>query len=175
MSKAIHLGEIDHLGVRPRYVMIVGGIASGKNHVIHQHIRTIPVMDVDDIMESRGFTDYSGHHFAEAMKEIGSVIVEMMAGRKCLIAMGTSSNLTNAINRLHSAKMAGYSTVMAYIDAPVEQCLAQNAERRGKGKRFVADEELRKIERTNVGAAQVAATLRDTVLVDFYAHYLNVR
>jgi predicted kinase len=175
MSKAIHLWQIDNLQSRPRYVMIAGGIASGKNHVVKEHIHSIKIMDVDDVMERMSYTDYTGVQFHHAMQIIGKEIDMMMGRKECLIAMGTSSNLGNAINRLHYAKMMGYTTILAYIDAPVEQAVSQNTERREKGKRFVTDEEARKIERTNTGAAQTVAALKDTALVDYFAHYLNIR
>jgi len=176
MPENISLDSIQMLKERPRYILTAGGIGSGKSYTLRLYAPSIPVMDVDDVMAHLGFTDYNNHdNFSLAMDIISGRINTMMLHRECLIAMGTSSSMHYTINKLFWAKQKGYTTVLVHIDAPVGQCLAQNEERRLKGKRAVEPKDLGRIEQTCIGSALVAATLSKTDLVDYFCHHQNIR
>ena len=174
-AKMIGIERVAHLPHRPLYVLIAGGIAAGKNHVVHQHLPTIPVMDVDHVMEANGWTDYDGDEYKQAMAIIRERIEERMAARQSLIAMGTAANLPFTVDRLHNAKLLGYTTVLLHVDAPEHQALAQNEERRLKGKRAVPNHLKYRILETYRDSRRTVELLRDTVLVDFHVHHVNVR
>jgi len=92
-----------------------------------------------------------------------------------MVAMGTASNTTLAIDRLYAAKMKGYVTVLVHIDAPVSQAMEQNHYRIKKGERGVSQADEHKIETTTSGAAQTVALLRESALVDYFVYYNNTR
>jgi hypothetical protein len=176
-SKLIGIDDIDKLAAECRlYILVAGGIAVGKTHVVREHIHAIPVMDVDDVMGELGYWDYTNHdQFSEAMNIIGSRIIGLMDEGKSLISMGTGSHLPFAVDRLLRAKLRGYITVLLHIEAEPGQQDMQNEERRLKHKRYVRPEQHARIAETRIGAAEVVKLLKDTELVDFFAHYQNIR
>lgn len=174
MTKQINIEKIDYLS-KPLYVLTVGGMAVGKSFVVSRFIKTIPVMDVDDIMKQLKYVDYSRAHFSKAMKLIAEKIKTAMDNKESIIAMGTSSDLSFSIDKLFNAKMNGYTTVLLFIDASYEQAVRQNEERKEKGERAVAAEKGYRIRQTNTGSANTYAILKDTNLVDFCVHYVNLR
>ncbi len=178
MSEFVLINYIDALPATktlPIYVMVAGGMAAGKSYIVSKYIETIKVFDIDDTMTDMGFIEYTDEQFSQAMKNISIQIEKHMTDHKSMVAMGTSSNISTAINRLYEAKQKGYTTVLLHVDASIEQSIKQNNERLEQGKRGVSKVEEYKIERTNVGAANTVATLRETALVDYFAHYINIR
>ena len=178
MTKFIGIDHIDNLsksGHDNLYVLIAGGMAAGKSFVVNSTIKTIPIFDIDDIMIKREFLEYTRDQFAMAMDEISKMVDSHMESKLSIVAMGTASNTTVAIDRLHAAKMKGYTTILVHIDAPISQAIEQNVHRLKKGERGVALSEEHKIERTSIGAAQTVAILRESLLVDYFVYYNNAR
>lgn len=179
MSEFISINDIDKLRrtmTTPLYIMVAGGMAAGKTHVVSRYLsETIEIFDIDETMTDMGFVEYTDEQFSAAMDKITKQIDRHMRMFRSMVAMGTSSNISTAINRLYEAKRVGYKTVLLHIDASVEQSIKQNNERLAQGLRGVSKAEEYKIERTNVGAANTVATLRETELVDYFAHYVNIR
>lgn len=174
MNKRIQIENITDLK-GPVYVLIAGGIGAGKTHVIAKMNLPIQNMDIDNTMHELGLVEYNRENLAIAIKKISAEFDEKMAKKESLIAMGTSADLTFSINRLYWAKQKGYTTVLLHIDAPADQCLAQNAKRRVEGKRAVSKDEEFKIQRTCQASAATVAALRDTDLVDYFVYYDNTR
>lgn len=178
MTKFIDIDQIDVLEKNkrvPLYVMIAGGMGAGKSYIIEQKIHSICLLDVDKIMIKLGFLEYTREQFNEAMKQISLLFDHYMAAQTSVIAMGTASTVSTAIDRLYGAKMMGYDTILVYIDAPVEQAISQNRERIKNGYRGVSKADEHKIERTSIGAANTVAVLRETTLVDYFVYYNNTR
>lgn len=170
----INIDQIESVTTDPLYVLVAGGIASGKTTHVNKHIKNIPVMDVDDIMSEMGFKDYSPYQLSIAMQKISESIKDMMLRKESLVSMGTAANLQFTIDRLHWAKMAGYSTVLLYIDTPLAQAIKQNDHRVSLGGRGITAQK-HKIEKSNAGAAKTVATLKNTALVDYFCHHQNIR
>lgn len=183
MTEFVNIDQIDELergwneGANPPpfYILIAGGMAVGKTHVVSEHIKRIPFFDIDEIMINRGFLEYTREQFAIAMEEITKLVEDQMDHKASMVAMGTASNTTLAIDRLHAAKMKGYKTVLIHIDAPVSQAVKQNILRIQKGERGVSKSDEHKIEKTVTGAAQTVAVLRESSLVDYFVYYNNTR
>lgn len=177
MSKVVEMSQLDlmssvgcHL-----YVLVAGGMGAGKSYVIGESIKNIPIFDIDDIMEEMGFRDYTRDQFSAAMEVISKKIDGSMVNKRSMVAMGTSSNVTAAIDRLHNAKLMGYETVLIHVDTPVKQAILQNRNRIEQGNRGVSRADEHKIERTTIGAANTVATLRETALVDYFVYHNNTR
>lgn len=178
---AVKVEQIDDLVVlndrEPLYVLIAGGIAVGKTHIIRQNVKHVPIMDLDEGMERLGFTDYDdATQTGAAMKLITAEVEAIKARRQSMIAMGTASDLTFSINRLLWAKQDGYKTLLFHITAPLSQAVRQNRERIAAGLRGVKLEQAdRKIRESIEGAARTVAALRYTALVDYFGEYNNTR
>lgn len=184
MSEFINISQIDGLELsrkhrspmpNPLYVMIAGGMGAGKTHIIDQHIKYIKILDIDDVMKRNGFLEYTEDQFAIAMAEITKDVEWQFIDRQSLVAMGTASNLTASIDRLHAAKMRGFQTILIHVDAPVYQAILQNRMRIEKGERGVKASDEHKIERTTNGAARTVSILRESALVDYFVYYNNHR
>lgn len=174
MSKKIDITEVDLLSEDPIYVLVAGGFAVGKTYIVEKYVTRFPIMDIDKTMEELDFVNYTSNEFSQAMVIITEQVLELMDRKESLIAMGSASKLDFAINRLHAAKLRGYTTVLLYIDAPLEQASEQNKARLAAGKRGLKNQEY-KIRNSNQGAARTIASLRDTDLVDYFVHYDNRR
>ena len=167
--------DSDHPDDWPFYIMIAGGMGAGKTHIINQYIEHVDIFDIDSIMEQNRFLDYSEDQFAIAMKEIAEKIEEQFKKRNSMVAMGTASNPTAAIDRLYAAKLKGFRTILIHIDAPVYQAVIQNRLRVEKGERGVKESDEHKIERTTNGAVRTVSILRESSLVDYFVYYNNHR
>jgi predicted kinase len=175
MPAIVKLASIPGLAPRPLYVLVAGGIAVGKSHVIREAKLGFPIMDVDDVMDEIGSADYEGRAFRDAIEIIGGRIETIISERRSLVAMGTCSDLAFTIDRLHGARMKGYATVLVHVTAPLDQALAQNEERRVKGRRTVALQWSGKIAATAEASAKVVDVVSETTLVDFLARIDNRR
>lgn len=174
MSKKIDITDIDQLSEDPVYVLVAGGFAVGKTYIVEKYVTRFPIMDIDETMAKLGFVNYTSQEFGQAMAVITEQVLEMTGRGESLVAMGSASRLDFAINRLHAAKLKGYTTVLLYIDAPLEQASEQNKARIAAGGRGLKNKEY-KIRSSNQGAAKTVASLRDTDLVDYFVHYDNRR
>ena len=164
--------EIDHLP-KPLYVLVAGGIAVGKTHVIKKSIHTLDIMDIDDVMEELGHQEYNDENYREAMDIISSRFDVKMANKESLIAMGTAANFPFTVERLYNAKQAGYQTCLLYITAGRQQAMDQNRLRRQQRKRALTVEEEYKIIHTGELAKTNVHFLKDTILVDYFCHFDN--
>lgn len=126
-------------------------------------------------MERMGFLEYTDEQFSAAIETITWEIEEQYRERDSMVAMGTASNPTMAIDRLYAAKMNGYRTILVHIDAPIYQAVLQNKMRMDSGKRGVKKSEEHKIARTSTGAARTVSLLRESALVDYFVYYNNHR
>lgn len=157
----------------PVYVLVAGGIAIGKTHVVDEFIKTIPIMDIDSVMDELGLKEYNKENFDKAMAIISERFDVMMAKKESLVAMGTAMNLPFSINRLYNAKMMGYTTVLLHVVGSVGQEYDQNEERRKQGQRAVKADELHKIKDSIDGSSATVKVLRKTDLVDYFIGHFN--
>jgi len=179
MAKFIKIDQIDVLEaaefVAPLYVMVAGGMGAGKSFIMEKHVKSLTMVDIDEVMVKLGFTEYTPAQFAIAMKTVSEQMYRHMKKFTSVIAMGTASKLPTAINRLYDAKNKGYETVLVHVDTPIDQAVMQNRTRLVYGTHGVSDENEYKIRQTAIGAANTVATLRETNLVDYFVFYDNTR
>jgi len=178
MAESMNIQDLDKLNkssVDPLYVMVAGGMGAGKSFIIEKNLHSYGLIDVDKIMVKMGLTNYSHDNFMEAMKAASELIEMHMDMGSSVIAMGTSSNLPLAINRLLNAKYRFYNTILIHIDAPVHQAMEQNRQRISDGERGVSKSEEGKIALTTDAARETVKVLKETELVDYFVYYDNTR
>lgn len=161
----------------PTYILIAGGIATGKSHVIKEYLPGILVMDIDDYMERLGFSDYNFHgtEYSVALRQITEDIKRLLDTKETFVSMGTAADTKFTIDKLAGAKIAGFTTIVLHITCPLEQAISQNNFRRLAGKRAVSDTDLHLLEQTKRKSAETVSCLRDTILMDYLVEYDNTR
>jgi hypothetical protein len=164
----------------PVYVVVCGGIAVGKTHVIRKHLKNFVIADIDDYMTRHGFTNYDrqGPEFRQCMDEIALDINQYKQDRKNIVAMGTGANFGFLHYRLVEAHIYRYRTALIHVTCPsLEQAIAQNAERLAKNEHAVAPDQLDVIHQTIEASATNVARLRTEFpyLVDFICEHQNLR
>lgn len=168
---------IGHCSCHPTYILMAGGIATGKTHFAREHLDQFPILDIDDVMEEFGYTNYdkTGEEWLHAMEEISDRIIKMFSTNSSFIAMGTSSNLDATRERLIDARSRGYKTAICHITIPVKnRALEMNELRRSKNKRAVSIAELNIIHETLTNSTVTVATVEQEKLVDYlYVHVNN--
>lgn len=139
---------VDH-SVMPIYLVVCGGIAVGKSHLVQRYLNRYWIADVDDYMGKNGFTDYTrdGVQFREAMRQIDEDIQKNKQAQIDMVSTGTGGNYEFLRYRLEEARSHGYETGLIHIrvDDPL-QAREQNQERRLRGERALGDHELDLIE-----------------------------
>lgn len=168
----ISISQIDGLP-GPVYVLVAGAISAGKSHVVRQFIKKHKIMDVDDVMEELGLTEYNQENYSRAMAIMSSQFDEEMEKKTSVVAMGTGADFKFTLNRLFWAKRAGYRTVLLHIAAPLVQCFKQNNLRRDQGKRAVDQKDLFRIVDTFNYSEENFHKLKETDLIDWYCQYDN--
>lgn len=163
----------------PLYVVISGGIATGKTHIVRKYLSAYRIMDIDDYMVRHGYTDYDrqGEQFSHAMRLIDADIQETKRNHIPMVSMGTAANYDFLHFRLIEARQHGYETAVLQVRCSLEQALAQNAQRRERGEHHVRDEELDQIESTarNSAAALDRLLQEDRDLLGYLCLHDNSR
>lgn len=166
-----------YYSTKPMFVVVCGGIATGKSHVMRKYV-TAPyrTIDMDEYMTLLGFTNYDkqGPEWKLAMKAADYHINFYKSFKAPIISQGTGASLHWLKFRLKAAKLDGYATALVHIYAPLHQALAQNEQRRKKGQHFVKPEEISLIRETAVLAqTNFDIVSKDSNLVDYTISYDN--
>lgn len=182
----VEIDQIDGLNAgppprfQPVYVLVAGGIAVGKSHVVRANIKTIPILDVDSYMDRFGYSDYSrnGYQFQSAMDAITLDIGDLKRRGESMVAMGTCGNFEFARFRLEESVGLGYQTVLLHVTASLDQARKQNEERRRMGDRAVDQVDLDLIEHSIRDSQNTVRRLLQhpcTDLISYFCHFSNVR
>lgn len=171
----IDITEVDGLIDGPLYVLIAGAAGVGKTTIVGKYVKTIKMMDLDDVIVEVGKGVYSRDNAPEALEIITQRIGIMMEQGVSFIAMGTATNTDSVVERLINACDFGYKTVLIYIQAPLQQILMQNRLRIENGQRGVKLDEEHVIEQMFMGSAYTVSRLKQLDLVDYLVEYDNTR
>ncbi len=173
--KSIHITEVDHIKNGPLYILIAGAAGVGKSTIVGKYVKTVKMMDLDDVIVEVGDGVYNRENVDEAFEIIAKRIDIIKERRDSLIAMGTCSIASAAVERLTAAREQGYTTVVVYVKAPLKQILKQNRLRIENGERGVKLDEEHKIEEMFKGASNTVRQLKRTDLIDYLVEYDNTR
>lgn len=172
--KYISIDEVDRLQGLV-YVLVAGTMGAGKSTIISKHIKTIKLMDIDEVIAELGNGVYDRENMYKAYEIISKEIFQMMARKESLVAMGTSGSVYSAIERLVNAKELGYKTVLIHVHVPVEQAIKQNRERIKRGERGVKLAEEYKIGEVYCDVDRTVRHLKHMRLLDYIVEYDNTR
>lgn len=164
-SKNISMTELDALtkkSDKPIYVVVAGSVGSGKSYVVERDL-DIHTIDPDKFTVELGGGVYDGKNVAKSMAMVKKDVAERLDKKLSFLQQGTAANLQSTINKFKVAKEKGFITVLLYIDAPIEQAIAQVEKRVAAGGHGDTIDR-KKVENTSAGAK---LTFRALSGVDF--------
>lgn len=147
---------------KPIYVMVAGSVGSGKSYVVERDL-DIHTIDPDKFTVELGDGVYDGKHVAKSMAMVKKAVAERLDKKQTFLQQGTAANLQSTINKFKVAKEKGFITVLLYVDAPIEQAIAQVEKRVAAGGHGDTIDR-KKVENTSAGAK---LTFRALSGVDF--------
>lgn len=159
-SKDISMSELNLLikkNLKPLYILVAGGVGSGKSFIVDKNL-DVDVVDPDKFTVELGDGFYDEKNVAKSMALVKKAVKDKLNGKQTFLQQGTSANLQSTMNKLKVAKENGFTTVLLYVDTPVEQAFAQIEKRvstGGHGKTI----DIKKVEKTSAGAKLTFATL----------------
>ena len=159
------MAELDALtkkSDKPIYVVVAGSVGSGKSYVVERDL-DIHTIDPDKFTVELGGGVYDGKNVAKSMAMVKKDVAERLDKKLSFLQQGTAANLQSTINKFKVAKEKGFITVLLYIDAPIEQAIAQVEKRVAAGGHGDTIDR-KKIENTSAGAK---LTFRALSGVDF--------
>lgn len=159
------MAELDALtkkSDKPIYVVVAGSVGSGKSYVVERDL-DIHTIDPDKFTVELGDGVYDGKNVAKSMAMVKKAVAERLDKKLSFLQQGTAANLQSTINKFKVAKEKGFITVLLYIDAPIEQAIAQVEKRVAAGGHGDTIDR-KKIENTSAGAK---LTFRALSGVDF--------
>ncbi len=164
-NKNIDMQKLDSLvktSEKPIYVVVAGSVGSGKSYVVDRDL-DIETIDPDKFTVELGDGVYDGKNVAKSMAMVKKAVAERLDKKQTFLQQGTSANLQSTINKLKVAKEKGFITVLLYVDAPVDQAIAQVEKRVSAGGHGDTIDR-KKVENTSAGAK---LTFRALSGVDF--------
>jgi len=134
------------------FIMVIGGVASGKSFTYNKHFSSIPVVDIDIFKHqlSGGDWEIAKKMSSKAMKLVNNELEKYFSKKKSVVNMGTGATLGGVQKKLQLAKQAGMQTAIILVDVPVETAMYRNKLRASKGDRNLIPEY--KVERSNNNA-----------------------
>lgn len=151
-NKQISMSFLNSLvkGSKPVYVIVAGSVGSGKSFVVKRDL-DIKTIDPDEFTMDLGKGVYDGKHVAKSMAMVRKAVNDSLNKKETFLQQGTAANLQSTINKLKKAKEKGFTTVLLYIDAPIEQALKQVKKRVSSGGHGETID-VKKVKNTSAGA-----------------------
>jgi len=153
-SKRIGIDDLKSLiekSEKPIYILVAGSVGSGKSFIVGTHLPNIKVIDPDAYTVEFGDGVYDGKNVAKSMDMVKKEVSERIKNGFTFLQQGTSANLQSTINKLKYAKKYGFTTVLFYVDTPVEQAIEQVKKRVSLGGHGETIDS-KKVENTSKGA-----------------------
>ena len=150
LSKIQDLDKLIKTSKKPVFVLLAGSSGSGKSYVVKRDL-AIDTIDTDKFVMELGSGAYDGKNVAKAMHMMRKATAERLSNKQTFAHQGTSANLHTTINKLKEAKKSGFTTVLLYVDAPIEQAIRQIEKRvadGGHGETITR----KKVEKNSAGA-----------------------
>jgi len=142
------------------FIMIVGGVASGKSYFYDKHFSHIKLIDIDKYTEKAADGDWE-----EARKQVGPMIKKVESDIRdhfktgvSLVNTGSGASTAGVLNKFKWAKEAGYKTAIVFVDVDVKTAQKRNRKRAKDGDRNLIP--AYKVQRTNEDARKNFNTFR---------------
>ncbi len=157
--KKIQITDIKNINTaKPLYILIAGAIGAGKSTVVSKYLPTIEVVDPDIYTMQLGRGVYDEKNVATSMAMVKSVVNQKLSGNETFIQQGTSANLQSSLNKMMNAQKNGFTTILLYIDTPLEKSIENVANR--KDRNIIPSY---KVKRTHDGALLTYQLFTNTV------------
>ena len=135
------------------FIMVIGGVASGKSYFIDKNLRgKLPIVDIDEYTEKHSGGDWEKVQklVSKGIKFVESELKEYFKRKESVVNQGLGASIPGVRNKLTWAKEAGMKTAVILIDVPLKTALKRNQERADKGDRNLIPDY--KVEKTNTDA-----------------------
>jgi predicted kinase len=149
-SSVKELLKEDHI-----FIMVIGGVASGKSYFIDKNLRKhFPVVDIDECTEkeSNGDWEKARKLVSKCIKITEDKLKDYFKRSESVVNQGSGASIPGVKNKLTWAKEAGMKTAIILVDVPLETALKRNQERANKGDRNLIPDY--KVEKTNTNARE---------------------
>lgn len=154
MSK---LNSLTKASKKPIYILVAGATGSGKSFIVKRDLN-IDTIDPDEFTIQLGDGIYNNKNVSKSMALVKKAVLEKFKNQETFLQQGTSANLQSTINKLKTAKEHGFTTVLLYVDAPIEQAIKQIEKRVSDGGHGESIDR-KKVENTSAGARLTFRTL----------------
>jgi len=147
--------SISKLLERPKiFIMIIGGVASGKSHVQELYFSGLKLIDIDEYTkrESGGDFELARKLVSKAIKNVEADLRKTFKSGQSVVNTGTGASVNGVINKFKWAKDAGFETAIVFVDVPLKTALKRNNTRAASGERNLIPDY--KVERTNKQARE---------------------
>jgi len=156
--KKIQITDIKNITTKPLYILIAGAIGSGKSTVVSKYLLDINLVDPDIYTMKLGGGVYDDKNVATSMSMTKVTVESLLKGNESFIQQGTSANLQSTLNKMMNAKKNGFTTILLYIDTPLEKSIENVANRTDRN-----NIPSYKIKRTHNGALLTYQVFTDMV------------
>lgn len=114
-----------------RFVVMVGGPASGKSTVASKLYGELPRIDCDEIKKEHVDYDPKAPHIVHEWSSVEAtrrVLANLATGKSCVFD-STGTNAEKLANFIAIAKSAGMTVEACYVTCALETAIKRNAER----------------------------------------------
>ena len=134
------------------FIMIIGGIASGKSYIYNKYFNIIPCINIDDYTKQLSNNDFelARKKVSEAIKLAENDLKKYFKTGKSVVSQGTGAKIQGVLNKLKLAKEYGYKSCIVLVQTPIEIAQERNEKRAHKNERNLIPDY--KIQRTNIYA-----------------------
>lgn len=136
------------------FIIIIGGVSSGKTYIYHKKFSMFPLIDIDDYTFK-----LSGNDWEKARKMVNKGIqmvkadlLKMFQNQTSVVNSGTGSNINGVAQKFKMAKENGMKTAIVLVDVDIKKAMKRNQERYEKGGRNLIPDY--KVEKTNKNAKE---------------------
>ena len=131
------------------FIMIIGGVASGKSYIYEKNFSKIKLVDVDEYVKK-----LSGGDWEKARKLVSKGVMAAKADllksfkdNKSVVHMGIGGSIKQTTNKFLWAKEKGFKTAIVLVDVSLDKALERNQSRADKGERNLIPDY--KVQRSN--------------------------
>jgi len=119
------------------FVMIIGGVASGKSYIYEKNFKSLPLVDIDEYTKklSNGDWEKARKFVAKAMQMVKVDLLNYFKKGESVVNTGTGGRINGVQHKLKAAVAEGFKTCIVLVDVPEEKALERNKSRSELGDR----------------------------------------
>jgi len=119
------------------FVMIIGGVASGKSYIYEKNFNSLPLVDIDEYTKklSNGDWEKARKFVAKAMQMAKVDLLNYFKKGESVVNTGAGGSIKGVQNKLKAAVAEGFKTCIVLVDVPEKKALERNQSRADLGAR----------------------------------------